>query len=74
MTSCLLILRYGCKAIKVHLKIGEDCCIGPLLFCDVWLKSLFGTEWCDQKYHIILYTTVVAVCYHGTCQLSFSAV
>ena len=64
--------------IKVNLKMSEVFFILPPAFLggggDVWLISLFDTEWCDQKYHTILYTTVVAVCSQGNCQLSFTAV
>jgi len=53
--------------IKVHLKIGEDFfCTAPFFFgvcvCVRALISLVGTEWCDQKYHTVLYITVVDVC------------
>jgi hypothetical protein len=60
-------------AIKFPLEISEVL-YSVRAFFNAWLKSLFGTEWCDRKYHTILYTTVVAVCCHGICQPSFNAV
>jgi hypothetical protein len=73
IATCLLIFRYGCMAIKVKLKIGKVL-YSAHVFCDGCLKSWFGSDWCDQKYQHILYTIVVAVCFHVTYQLSSTAV